>query len=169
MTNKKSKENSMEDDMDDFAVELENNISKSMENKDIISPRFRELFCIFLSSVPKIDICDKVSDDGDVRFVVSKDDIGLSFEDIIKYRSEIFSGFCANFMGELLVRENIDRFAKVLVHFNKEPHSSAADRYIHRKFGMEVVRDKFIFVFHISLLQSILTENFKRQTKLKAK
>jgi len=165
----KRKRKFLEETMDDFAVELENNISKSRKNEDRMSLEYRELFSLFITTSPKINILSKVSDDGDIKFSVDRKDMGISFDDLVKYRDQVFSDFNANFIGELLVRENIDQFAKILVSLDKEAYPSIVNRYQHKKFGMEVVREKFTFKFHISLLQSILTEDFKRQIKLRLK
>jgi len=154
--------------MDNFIAEIKNNIKREPKSAD--SPnKLREILRHIVNTPePKIHILNSGEGDGDVKFSVSRKSLGIPYESLLKYRSEIFSSYIANFLGELLVRDNIEEFARILTGLDGDKYS-IVNEYEHRKFGMEILRDEFIFIFHISLLQSILTEDFKRQIKRKFK
>ena len=155
--------------MDNFVAKLKNNIkidsggSKSI--KGVKSARLRELLLFIADSNPQIKITQKCSDDGDITFEIEMRSLGLSYNTYLKYKKEICSDFFYNFVGELLVREHINQFAEILTNIHYEAYPSIVNRFEHRRFGMDVVRDKFIFHFHISLLQDILTEDLRNKVK----
>jgi len=149
------------DNMDEFITAIKNNIGTQC-GPDKKSNRFREFLHIISTSNPEIRIIEKCSDEGDVTFEVSMKSLGISYDNLIKYKYEICSDFSANFLGELLVRENIEKFVKIITEL-KDDYKSKVTKFEHKKFGMKIFRDKFIFVFHISLIQSILTEDFRRK------
>ena len=97
---------------------------------------------------------------GDVVFDIPMDEIGLGYNEILNYKKEVFSPFFADFMGELFVRENMDKFANFLVSID-EKHCAAVNRVEHEHFGLNFKKDHFIFSFHASFLRSLLTESFK--------
>ena len=154
--------------MDNFIAEIKNNIKKEPKSSDCPNKLREILKHIVNTPEPKIQILNNGEGDGDVKFSVSRKYLGISYDTLLKYRAEIFSDYVANFLGELLVRDNIEEFAKILTGMLGDKYS-VVNEYEHRKFGMEILRDEFIFIFHISLLQSILTEDFKRQIKRKFK
>jgi hypothetical protein len=152
--------------MEEFVVKIKDNIGKKTEAiKDQKDPRFRKLISKIIQSVPDVNIFDSVNKDGDVQFSVSMADLGLTFDLFLKYKNEIFSDFMANFLGELLVRENINQFRQLLTSINVDEYNSMVSHFEHRQFGMEVTRNKFIFLFHVSLLHSLLTEGFRKKIK----
>ena len=75
----------------------------------------------------------------------------------------------ADFLGELLVRENINKFAEILTKVPNIDYAVVVNKYKHTRFGMRMKGDGFIFKFHINLVQKILTEDFKRQVDKKKK
>jgi len=152
--------------MDDFVTEIKKNLTENMRTDYKFSPRFRNLLKIIIPCCPEIQIFDR-KDDGDIKFSVTTEGLGISFENYIKYKSEILTDFFANFLGELLVRENIDRFLDILTNIDSEDYPSIVNGYEHKRFGIKIYQDKFIFTFHISLLQSILTEDFKKNIEVK--
>ena len=127
------------------------------------SYRMRELLKTIASRSPKIRIGQKYSETGDISFSVPRTELGLKFNDFTNWKSEIFSVFFANFLGEFLVRENIDRFAKILTKIDLDQYNEIVNRYEHKKFGMEYSKDHLVFSFHASLLQTILTEDIKKK------
>jgi len=163
----KDKEDSKNKDkpMDDFIVEIKKNIEQSVPSYKKVG-NFRELLRYVLNA-PSPEICIEEVDyeNGDVKFSVLTKEIAIPFEFLLKYEKEVYSYFIANFVGELLVRENVNKFAKVLTSINKDEYSSLVNGHNYEAFGMEVFKNKFIFTFHISLLQSILTEDFIRKIK----
>jgi hypothetical protein len=146
---------------EDNVTELKNNVvPETNENRKSI--RHRELLHSFINASAEVKVTEDCNDDGDITFEVSLRSLGLTYDTFIKYRTELCSDFIANFMGELLVRENLDKFTKILINL-KDLYISKVTAYKHKKFGMKIFKDKFVFTFHISFIQSILTEDFRKK------
>ena len=122
--------------------------------------KFRALMVLALQKSPNIEKIRFHLEYGDIAFNVPMQEIGLGYNDILRFKPEIFSPFFADAMGELLVRENLEKFAKFLVNIDEE-HCGAVNKLDHEHFGLNFSRDHFIFSFHASFLRSLLTENFK--------
>lgn len=149
--------------MEEFVVELKNNINKNLKNNDRKSSCFRGLLYHIIKSSSEIKITEEYSSDGDLKFEVSLKSLGVSYDTLVKYKKEFYSEFVVNFVGELLIRENINKFAKILVGLDPYDYPLVVDQYEHKKFGMALFKqDKVIFTFHISLIQTILTEDLKK-------
>ena len=148
---------------------IENKMEKNDNlgcDKDILGfGKTRQLLkhIISLAHTP-IGIIDNGYNDGDVKFFVLKKDMNVSGEFFIQYKNEIMSDFVVNFTGELLVRENIGKFTKILMGVECGDYEGLVNKFEHRKCGVQVFNDRFIYSFHISLIQKILTEDFKRET-----
>lgn len=154
-----------ENNMDDFILEIKSGIEKDNGMNIVSKPsKFRELMILILSSKPDIKITDACTEEGDIRFEVSLKSLGFTPDSIKKYRAEVSTEFAANFMGEILVRENIDKFIKILLSL-KDKYILTVNKYEHRKFGMIIAKDKCVFAFHASLIQTILTEDVKKELK----
>lgn len=152
------KENAMEE----FIDEIENSICKdNLQSKSKKPSRFKELLMSISNAEPVVRIVDGCDSEGDIHFEVVINSLGLDFNNLLKYKPEISSDFFVNFLGEYLVRENMDKFVRVAEDL-KDDYYSIVNKYEHKKFGMKIARDKFIFTFHVSLIQYILTEDFKR-------
>jgi len=151
--------------MDDYIKSIKEQV-KTQEN---IEPKhlsnYRDLFLKFIKSDAKVKI-EKIKD-GDVTFSIAIKDMGLNYQDIQKYRSEIFSHLAVNFIGEVLVRENINEFANILTKIDKNRYADVVNGFEHKKFGLKINRNRFNFCFHISLVQSILNEGFRREVRRK--
>jgi hypothetical protein len=137
------------------------------EESDAKMENYKDLLKYIVHSSTEIDIIKDCDDCGDVKFSVPMPQLGISYEVFIKYQEEIISSFFANFIGELLVRENIEKFAEIISKIDKKEFSNIVHHYEHKKFGVEVLKGCIIFSFHISLIQSILTEDFKKQINKK--
>lgn len=149
--------------MDDFVRSIKEEVKTQKLPEDIPLSNFRELLSRFIVSKPQIKIEEVFR--GDITFSIAIKDVGLNFQDIQKYRVELYSYLVVNLMGELLVRENIDTFAKILTKVDKDAYSDVVNGYEHRKFGLKIMRNRLHFGFHISLIQSILTEDFRREIR----
>jgi hypothetical protein len=149
--------------MEEFVTEIQNNISQFpiVEKK---TSRIRDFLSYIISSKPEIKIIKKCDEEGDVQFEVPMKSLGISYETLLKYKSEISTDFMANVIGEILIRENMDKFVKMLTDL-KDDYETVVNRYEHRKFGLKIFRDRFILSFHISLVRSILVEDFKKNIK----
>ena len=153
--------------MDDYVRNIKEEV-KAQENIEQITPpdtNYRMLFSKFITSAPKIKL-ENVNG-GDVLFSVSIKDAGLTYQELQKCRVEVYSYLAVNFMGELLVRENINTFAYALTRVNKEKYSDIVNGFEHKKFGLKIMKNRLYFSFHISLIQSILNEDFRREVRLK--
>lgn len=164
--------------MDEFVVELEKNISKDAIRPNKKSDRYRELLRIVSNSNPEFKIiCIELQknkketdknrnlDPGDIVFEVSKKSLNIDFETMLKYKKELCSTFMMNTIGELVIRENLDEMAQVVLGISHDDYPDLVNGISHRNFGMQIFRDKLVFTFHISLLQKILTEDLKRKLR----
>jgi hypothetical protein len=148
--------------MEEFIEAIEDSIKKDdTQNKPKKTSRFKELFMSIAKSDPEIKIIDGCDSEGDIHFEVLVSTMGLDYNNLLKYKPEISSDFFVNFIGEYLVRENIERFIRVAEEL-KDEYYGVVNKYEHKKFGMKIIRDKFMFIFLVSLIQNILTEDFKR-------
>ena len=153
--------------MDNFVVAIKNNIEKNFQDKTscVNNSRYRNLISLIVNNPsPKI-LIENISLGGDIRFYVTTKELGVNFEILSQYKTEIFSDFMANFIGELVIRENLDEFSKILTSIKTDDYHKLVNQFDHYQFGLEFLRDKFIFTFHVSLIQNILTESFKRKIK----
>ena len=102
---------------------------------------------------------------GWVKFSVNLKDIGLSNSDFNEdlYLKEIFSNYIMDFVGELLIRTNIERFMELVFSINHDEYLSLVSCERHKRFGaiLDFQNKKLIMEFHVSLIQTILTEEFK--------
>lgn len=147
--------------MEEFITEIENSMGKDRAQKPKKASRFREILMVLANSESEIKILDGCDPEGDIRFEVFIGSMGLDCNNLLKYKSEISSDFFVNFIGEYMVRENIGQFVKIAEDL-KDDYYNVVNKWDHKKFGMKIVRDKFVFIFHVSLIQHILTEDFKR-------
>jgi len=152
--------------MEEFVECIERN--KTRQKGRARMDKRREFLLRVLSSVghPNVKVLGSspCSEDGDIKFEVLTSDIGLSYIEFAEYKSLMFVPFVGNFIGELLVRENIGVFADILSNIDFDEYPSVVSNYKHR---VEIFRNRIVLSFHISLLQSILTEDFEKQLKRK--
>ena len=158
--NKKSKSGDS-DNMDEFVDLIEKERKKVEAHKDC---QLRELLRYVTGESPEVTI-ETDESNGDVRLIVSRKELGIPFDMLLKYRKEVFSEFFVNFIAEFLIRENINKLAQIMTNMNGRRYSATVNKYDHKRCGMEVKKDKFIFMFHMSLIQRILMEGFKKQVR----
>jgi len=147
--------------MEEFFVEMKENMKK--ENKELKHTLNRKCLSLILSSHPQ-EILDlrKGRDTGDLVFSISLEECGLSSFDLCeKYKPVILNSYIGNFLGEFLIRENIDRFARVLTDLDTTEYIPIVNSWSHKKFGIEFSGDLLSFYFHVSLIQKILMEDFR--------
>ena len=109
--------------------------------------------------------CDR---EGDVEFYVYTRHLGFTSPMLKKYENEIVSVVFANMIGELLVRENMADFVNIITALNPHDYGCRVNSCIHENFGIVIDGRKLIFKFHSSLIQKIVTENFKGTINEKA-
>jgi hypothetical protein len=146
--------------VEDFIMTIEKNIKSKTESKRDLKNR-ELLKIIFNADDPDIRVDNNVSEGGDVNFSVNREDIGLSVDVFLKYKKQILNPYIASSIGELLVRENVGEFVVFLTDIEADDYHYVVNGYRHDHFGVEVSGDVLIFSFHISLIQSILTEDLK--------
>ena len=117
----------------------------------------REIVTAIMSSKQKITI-DAVQVEGDVAFHVSLKDCGLD-KDVCSSPT-LRKRFFVNFVGELLVRENIQKFAEILYGLDPALYSKMVCSCKHTDFGMVIDHKMSMMTFqmHLSLVQEIITE-----------
>lgn len=126
------------------------------------------VFLRVLKTNPKIEMLSFSKEGGDITISVKQEDV-LAKKYINSDDYIIKTKFFANFVGELLVRQNIDKFINLLVKIDSEHYDKLVCGFYHKNFGMYIVpEDKTLrFQFHISLIQDILTENINCLVKFK--
>jgi hypothetical protein len=127
----------------------------------------KEIITSIISSDPK-PIINVVQADGDVTFHIKLKECNISKEDCTN--SLLFTRFFVNFIGEFLVRQNIDIFASILIGLDHALYQKMVCTCSHHDFGM-IIGPKFstmLFQMHISLAQSILTEEFTKEYEINA-
>lgn len=117
----------------------------------------REIIAAIASSKQRITI-DAVQVDGDVVFHVSLKDCGL--EKDICSNPAIRKRFFINFVGELLLRENIQKFAEILYGLDPALYKKMVCTFKHTDFGMVIDHKMSMMTFqmNLSLVQEIITE-----------
>lgn len=125
---------------------------------------FRALLTILATKQPKIIAAHDYNENGDMQFCVNLRDL-ISIEDYYKYTKEFITNYVVDLMGELIIRENIELFMSKLT--TEKNYTEAASKSIHKRFGMKIEGGVVTFSFHISLIQDILTEDFKIQHAIK--
>jgi hypothetical protein len=101
------------------------------------------------------------SPEGDIRFSTSLRALGLPRATLAK------NGFCrttffVNLLGDLLVHRNLAQFAALLAEVETKNYDRVVNNHHHRHFGMQVDQNDVIcFTLHISLIQTILSEDLE--------
>ena len=126
--------------------------------------KYREVLSIVVKNVPKVINIGDWDKDGDMTFSVSMTDFGMTYKDYRAYENEVFSYFIVDFLGELIIRENLKIFADKLKSYGLDNYmTSLHESGGHKRFGILTQKGKLIFTFHVSLLKDILTEDFRER------
>ena len=123
--------------------------------------RYRNVLLKILQSPPKNVIIGEWDENGDITFAIPMVEMGLNYNDYHEYEDEIFSYFILDFLGELIIRENLLSFVEKLKLFDINDYMMAIGEEGHKRFGAKTQNGKLIFKFHVSLLSEILTENLR--------
>jgi hypothetical protein len=117
----------------------------------------REIFIAIASSKPKV-VIDAVQANGDVSFHIKIKECSLDKVDL--QNPIVSTPFFVNFLGELLVRENVNKFAEILVGLDTGLYNKMVCSSSHTDFGMLVDHkiSTITMQMHISLVQEIMTE-----------
>ena len=69
-----------------------------------------------------------------------------------------------NFIGELYVRNNLDCFHNIFMKMSRKKINELSNSIRHAYFGIKIDASKemLIFSFNVVLLNSLLTEDFKK-------
>lgn len=104
------------------------------------------------------------TNNGWIQFSINAQNFGFTNDEIrYAYNKEIFSNFVIDFLGEFLVRTNLNIFLAEVLNIEEEEYIYLAAREKHKRFGAKIddTYSKLSMTFHVSLLQHILTEDFK--------
>lgn len=143
-----------------------NNKMSSIKRKDPENDHLKEnqsdenaFFKSILESSPQIKIVT-LKPDGDFIFSAQISDFRINPEDFEK-NTIAQTVFFANFVGELLVRRNLQDFVVLLDQLDQKTYDQMINNYQHKHFGMRRNPEdgSIRFVFHSSLIQDILTED----------
>lgn len=130
----------------------------------------RKLIEMFLASSPQINSIflikkqlenGEIEKTGDIAFTVTLESMGLSRQTFTEHEKAFSSNFVINFFGEFLVRENISQFVGLVMGVDSKEFIQAISTKNHRTFGVKIQGSAMTFIFHISLLSNILTEELK--------
>ena len=125
--------------------------------------KIRELLSLVIKSTPKVVSISDCEENGDMSYTINLRELGLTADNFAKYNKEFFSNYIVDMLGELLIRENLHLFAEHLTGLKTDYYVNAVSRSLHKRFGMKIEKGLMTFYFHISLIQDILTEDFKQQ------
>lgn len=116
---------------------------------------------IMNNNIKQLNIND-VNQHGDITFSIKMTDIGLKANDYKIYEKEFFSHFIIDFIGELILRENINLFSEKFCQYSMNEYNDSIREFgIHKRFGVKAKSGILTFKFHISLLKQILIEDLR--------
>ena len=149
--------------MEEFVTEIQTNIENNLEVSKHKPSKFRELICKVLSMPFNAEVVIiKCDEEGDLEFEVNMKAIGITTDTLIRYRNEMSTQSIVNFIGELLIRDNIGKFAKLITSL-KNNYASTVNKRNHITFGLKFNKEKLIFQCHSSFIQRILIEDFHKK------
>jgi hypothetical protein len=109
-----------------------------------------------------------IDDKGDIFFFVPIRHIGLTKSDLTNSGTLIKTRFFTDFVGELIVRYNIDDFTRYICEqVDPNQYLAMVSRTRHGGFGLFILEDDEAvrFQFHISFIQQILSEDISQMIK----
>lgn len=101
---------------------------------------------------------------GVVSFSVPLKTLGLNVcECKYTYNRELFSNFMMDFIGELYIRNNLEKFTEQVLSMTCQSYSETVSSKSHEFFGAVLNEKKSTFElsFFANLIQRIMTEDFK--------
>ena len=144
-------------------MNMESYMSDVAIKPSIIMETSRKFITVVMGLKPgTITILSEITEKGDIGFSIRS----KKFPDVFKDYAEAADPFflhTVNFLGEMLVRENVDLFAGYLMNIDMAKYKEATMHNDHRLFGFAYGKGTFTFLFHISFLSRILTEDFRKQ------
>ncbi len=144
-------------------MELESQVERNKTNyKASNGSRYREIIKMLISNPPKAISIGGLDEKGDMTFSICMKELGLAYKDYRNYENEFFSRFIIDFIGELIVRENLNEFVNNMNGYGVEEYMSVVETYgSHKQFGIKAQKGLLIFKFHVSFIKHILTEDLK--------
>jgi len=143
-------------------MEINSQVKKDgQDNQASKTSRYRDVLELIIANPPKNVNIEDWDGHGDLRFSISMTDIGLQYEDYRTYENEIFSYFIIDFLGELIIRENLPLFVDKLQEYDINDYMMVIEENGHIRFGFKTYKGRLYFKFHVSLLKNILTEDLR--------
>ena len=101
-----------------------------------------------------------MSQEGDIQFQVPLQSLGLK-RTLLSRISLLRTKFFVDWVGEVLLRQNLALFADALERLPAPDYDRAIHGFTHRHFGMMIDENGVVqFQFHASLIQRILVEEW---------
>ena len=122
------------------------------------------LFVKLTKANPELVIDPPMTKEGDICFRIPIEGTGLTRATWNK-TPLVRAPFAMNYLGELLVRKNLDAFLRLLNGIDPSAYHRVVNSYRHQCFGYKSDGDSLRFWFHISLLQRILLEDMQEMMR----
>jgi len=134
-------------------------LQQFIANKD---SNYRKILKSIINNPPNDIILGDWDKEGDIKFSISMTDIGLKYKDYSVFSNEFFSYFIVDFIGELIVRENLPLFVEKLQEYSINDYNSIVEEHgSHKRFGVSTTKGRLFFEFHVSFLKELLMENLR--------
>lgn len=124
------------------------------------SSNYRTVLSKVIQHPPKLMSVGDWDENGDIKFSIGMRELGLTNQEYRQYEHELFSYFIVDFLGELIVRENLSIFVEKLQNYDINDYMIAIEDK-HKRFGIKTEKGKLVFIFHVSFLKNILTEDLR--------
>ena len=123
-----------------------------------------DLIARIVKSPLKVTI-EGVDDKGDIFFISDIRQLGFTKDDLATSALLIRTRFFTDFLGELLLRYNIDEFVRYISdQIDAVQYMSMVSRTRHGGFGLFILEEdeSLRFQFHVSFIQKILSEDINQ-------
>lgn len=144
-------------------INLDNQDSKNNDYKTLIQKISNSSLKINNDITLALD--ENKQANGWISFSINFKNLGLEKKNFIdnKFIKSLYTNFMINFIGELLVRSHVEKFLPIIFSVGEDEYLQLVTKTIHKSFGasFDSIANKVILSFHMSIFQSLLTEDFK--------
>jgi hypothetical protein len=141
---------------------MQKTYTEKWEEIDNNQSTYRNIFSAIMKNDIKYICINDVDEKGDIYFSIKMTNLGLTAKDYKIFEKEFFSHFVIDFIGEFIVRENIELFSQKICKYDMNDYMNAIKEYgVHKRFGVKAKNGILTFQFNISLLKKILTEEIR--------
>lgn len=143
--------------------------SSCFESEDVTAKQYKIILGKLSKGTFQADKIEvlKNGDDltGFVDVTIDTKELGIPFKMYTSKFGKVLSTLhMVNFIGEMVVKTNINKITSEVLKVNSTKFLEITNASSHLNFGVkyDFTSKNIIFIFHISLLPRILTEEFKR-------